>query len=96
MMVKHHRRKTSKTAYTTETKLADDAPASSCCGTAVFYCCWSGVTAESIELELGLIADLGGKGLIAGNIEIGPAKNFVRSHPLARCNIAQDLYFRHG
>jgi len=83
-------------AYPTETKLAHDAPSTTRLRTPVFYGGGAGVPPESVELELGLIADLGGEGLVSSYVEVSSASDFVGCHAFAGFDVAKDPDFRHG
>jgi hypothetical protein len=48
------------------------------------------VAREGVELELGLVADLGRQGHVASDEEVRAALNFVRLDALALFHIAED------
>lgn len=82
--------------YSTQSKLANHtAPAPS--GRApVFDRRRPGVAAESVQLELRLVAHLGGETLVARDVEVCTARDLVFGDALARFHVPQDAYIRSG
>jgi len=80
----------------TETKLAHDTPSTARLRTPVFNGSGAGVLPESVELELGLVADLGREGLVASDVEVGSASDLVGSHTLAGLDVAKNSNLCHN
>jgi len=79
--------------YTTQAKLGHDTTTATRQSTPVLDGPRTGVFSESIQLELSLIANLGGEGLIAGHRQICTTSDFVLEHALPRLHVAQDACF---
>jgi len=80
----------------TETKLAHDASATARLRTPVFNSSGAGVLSESVELELGLVADLRREGLVASYVEVGSAGNLVGGYTLASLDVAKNSNLCHN
>ena len=83
-------------AYPTETKLAHDAPSTARLRTPVFNSSGASVLPESVELELGLVADLRREGLVASYVEVGSASDLVGGHTLAGLDVAKNSNLCHN
>jgi len=77
-------------AYPTEAEFTHDTPTTTRLRTPVFNSSGAGVPPEGVELELGLIADLGREGLVASYVEVGSAGDFVGGYALAGFDIAKN------
>jgi hypothetical protein len=75
-------------AYPAESKLAHDTPSTTRLRTSVFDRSGAGVPPEGVELELGLVADLGREGLVASYVEVGSASDFVGGDAFASSDVA--------
>jgi len=78
-----------------ETELAHDTPSTTRLGTPVFNGRGTGVPSEGVELELGLVADLGRESLVAGHEKVGSAGDFVGGDAFASFDVAEDPDFCH-
>ena len=83
-------------AYPTETKLAHDTSTTARLRTSVFNGSGAGIPSEGVELELGLVADLGREGLVASHVEVGSTGDFVGRDAFAGFDIAKNSDFCHG
>jgi len=83
-------------AYPTETKLAHDTPTTTRLCTPVFDGGWTGVPSEGVELELGLVADLGGECLVASYVEVSSASDFVGCYAFASFDVAKNSNLCHS
>lgn len=81
--------------YPTEAKLAHDTSATAGLRTSVLNGSGAGIPPKSVELELGLIADLRREGLVASYVEVGSAGDFVGGYAFAGFDIAKNSYFWH-
>ena len=81
--------------YPAETKLAHDPPSTTRLRTPVFDGSGASVPSEGIELELGLIANLGREGLVASYVEVGSPGYFVSGDTFTGFDIAEDSDFCH-
>ena len=76
--------------YPTQTKLAHHTTSTASNRTTVFDCRRPRVATEAIQLELRLVAHLGGETLVACNVEVCAARDLVVSNALSRFHVAQD------
>ena len=83
-------------AYPTETELAHDTPPTTGLGTPVFDGGGAGVLSESVELELGLVTDLGREGLVASYVEVGSSDDFVGCDAFAGFDVTENSNFCHA
>ena len=90
------RERVNGSAYPTETKLAHDTSTTTRLRTPVFNGSGASVSPKSVELKLGLVADLGREGLVASYVEVGSASDFVCSYALAGFDIAKNSDFCHS
>jgi hypothetical protein len=74
--------------YSTQAKLANNTTSPSSCRAPVFDCRRPGVAAKSIQLELRLVAHLGGERLVTCDVEVCAARNLVVCDTLARLDVA--------
>jgi len=79
----------------TETKLAHDSPATTRLRTPVFDGSGAGVSAEGVELELSLVADLRREGLVTSYVEVCSTGDFIGSDAFAGFDVAENPNFRH-
>ena len=83
-------------AYPTETKFAHDTSPATRFRTSVFDGGWTGVPSERVQLELGLVADLGGEGLVASYVEVSSASDFIGGYAFAGFDVAKNSNLCHG
>ena len=96
MSTNRRKRRGNGNAYPTEAKFAHDTPSTTRLRTSVFDGGWTGVPSEGVQLELGLVADLGREGLVASYVEVSSAGDFVGGNAFAGFDIAKNSDFRHG
>lgn len=82
--------KESTLAYPTQTKLAHHTTSAASGRTAIFDCRRPRVASKGIQLQLRLVAHLGGETLVARDVEVCAARNFVVGDALSRFDVAQD------
>jgi len=80
----------------TQTKLANHSTSAAGSRTTVLDRRRPRVATEGVELELRLVAHLGGESLVACDVEVCAAQDLVVGDALSRFNVAQDAYFRSG
>lgn len=95
MISKELRHWESECAYSAQAKFRHDAPSPPSFVAAIFHRCRSRVSPESVQLELGLVANLRGKRLVSGDIEVGSAGHLIRAHELPGLDIAQNSNVGH-
>ena len=82
--------KESTVTYPTQTKLAHHTTSTARNCTAIFDRRRSRVATEGIQLELCLVAHLGGETLIACDVEVCAARDLIGGNALSRFDVAQD------
>jgi hypothetical protein len=82
--------KESTLTYPTQTKLAHHTTSTASSRTAIFDRRRPRVATEGIQLELCLIAHLGGETLVACDIEVCAARDLIVGNALSRFDVAQD------
>ena len=95
MNVRINPKKKDKNAYPTETKLAHYAPSTARLCTPVLDGCGAGIPSEGVELELSLVPDLWGEGLVTSYVEVGTAGDLIREDTSAGFHITNNTDFCH-
>ena len=82
--------------YPAQTKLANHPTSTASSRTTILDRRRPGVAAKGVQLELRLVAHLGGETLVACDVEVCAARDLVVGDALARFDVAQDAYVRPG
>jgi hypothetical protein len=85
--------------HPTKSELTHHSSTSPSLGTSVFDCGRTGVPPERVQLELGLVPNLGRQGLVSGNVEVCAADDFVGVDAFASFHVTEDtdpFYHRIG